>query len=84
MNQGSQQYAEQLRLLKEQQNAYTRSVEAQVRRSRNIGGGRAPTTTDVGLAILRTLERIGDTLDGIHDALRYSVSSLRLSLIRLC
>jgi transposase len=49
-----------------------------VRRSRNIGGGRALTTTDVGLAILRTLERISNTLDSIHDALQYSVSSLRL------
>lgn len=57
------------------QKAYTKSVEAQVRRNRTGGGGRAPASTvDVGMLLYRSLTRLNDTLDGIHDLMRYQVT----------
>jgi 23S rRNA maturation mini-RNase III len=65
----------QLHVLKAQQKKYTKSVEAQVRRDRNAGGGRAPkTTVEIGMLLYRQMRRLNETLDGLHDLLRYNVS----------
>jgi hypothetical protein len=46
-----------------------------VRRDRNAGGGRPPkTTVEIGMLLYRQMRRLNETLDGLHDLLRYNVS----------
>lgn len=61
--------------LKNAQKRYTKGVEAFLRHQNRAGGSRRPANTvEVGMALLASMNRIANTLDGIHDCMRYTVS----------
>lgn len=66
-------------LLEQLCDTYNADLTAQQRVDVRRGGTRRPTNVvDVGLLVVDELQGIRKTLDGIHDTMRYAVSSMWL------
>jgi hypothetical protein len=62
------------RYLKPAQSHYTGRVETVFTRESRGGGAKLDTVEKIGVAMLKTLNRIAGTLDSILDIMRYQVS----------
>jgi hypothetical protein len=60
--------------LKPAQRHYTGRVETVVAREKRGGDAKLETVEEIGIALLKTMNRISNTLDGILDVKRYKVS----------
>jgi hypothetical protein len=60
--------------LKPAQRHYTGRVETVVAREKRGGAGKLEMVKGIGIALLKTMNRISNTLDGILDIKRYKVS----------